>query len=108
MFHMKQSANTLKVGEEMEKNYCIIGSGVVAVHAAKAIRDQDKDANIHVFGAEKSLPYNRIKLSKELYSDLRSEKVLLKKEKWYGDQKIETHLNTKIVEINTDRSVHCD
>ena len=103
---MKQSANTLKVGEEMEKNYCIIGSGVVAVHAAKAIRDQDKEANIHVFGAEKSLPYNRIKLSKELYSDLRSEKVLLKKEKWYGDQKIETHLNTKIVEINTkDRSI---
>ena len=63
----------------MNKNYCIIGSGVAAVHAAKAIRDQDKEANIHVFGAEKSLPYNRIKLSKELYSDLRSEKVLLKK-----------------------------
>src|SRR3954452_13552706 len=100
MFHMKQSANTLKVGEEMGKNYCIIGTGVAAVHAAKAIRDQDKEANIHVFGAEKSLPYNRIKLSKELYSDLRSEKVLLKKEKWYVAQNIETHLNTRIIEIN--------
>jgi nitrite reductase (NADH) large subunit len=85
----------------MGKNYCIIGTGVAAVHAAKAIRDQDKEANIHVFGAEKSLPYNRIKLSKELYSDLRSEKVLLKKEKWYVAQNIETHLNTRIIEINT-------
>lgn len=90
----------------MSKNYCIIGTGVAAVHAAKAIRDQDKEANIHVFGAEKLLPYNRIKLSKELYSDLRSEKVLLKKEKWYKDQQIETHLNTTIVKINTaDRSI---
>ena len=86
----------------MNKNYCIIGTGVAAVYAAKAIRDQDKEAHIHVFGAEKSLPYNRIKLSKELYSDLSSEKVLIKKEKWYDTQNIETHLNTRIVEINTD------
>lgn len=86
----------------MNKNYCIIGTGVAAVYAAKAIRDQDKAAHIHVFGAEKSLPYNRIKLSKELYSDLSSEKVLIKKEKWYGTQNIETHLNTRIVKINTD------
>ncbi|MCQ6276691.1 NAD(P)/FAD-dependent oxidoreductase [Bacillus sp. V3B] len=85
----------------MNRNYCIIGTGVAAVNAAKAIRDQDKEANIHVFGEEKSLPYNRIKLSKELYSDLRSEKVLLKKEKWYKTQNIETHVNTKIVKINT-------
>jgi nitrite reductase (NADH) large subunit len=86
----------------MNKSYCIIGTGVAAVYAAKAIRDQDKEAHIHVFGAEKTLPYNRIKLLKELYSDLRSEKVLIKKEKWYDTQNIETHLNTRIVEINTD------
>ena len=92
----------------MNKNYCIIGTGVAAVYAAKAIRDSDKEAHIHVFGAEKSLPYNRIKLSKELYSDLKSEKVLIKKEKWYDAQNIETHLNTRIVEINTTRSVHHD
>lgn len=85
----------------MNKNYCIIGTGVAAVNAAKAIRDQDKEANIHLFGAEKSLPYNRIKLSKDLYSDLTSEKVLIKKEKWYETQNITLHLNTKISEIDT-------
>ena len=26
----------------MNKNYCIIGTGVAAVHAAKAIRDHEK------------------------------------------------------------------
>ena len=87
----------------MKKNYCIIGTGVAAVNAAKAIRDYDKDANIFLFGAEKSLPYNRIKLSKELFSDLSSEKVLIKKEKWYGTQHIQTFPDTKIVNIDTDQ-----
>lgn len=86
----------------MSRNYCIIGTGVAAVYAAKAIRDQDKEANIHVFGAEKSLPYNRIKLSKDLYSDLSSEKVLIKKEKWYKDQNIHLHLQTKVTSVDTE------
>ena len=63
-----------------------------------------KEANILVFGAEKSLPYNRIKLSKELFSDLSSEKVLIKKEKWYQTQNIQTFPNTKIEKIDTDQS----
>jgi nitrite reductase (NADH) large subunit len=90
----------------MLKNYCIIGTGVAAVNAAKAIRDNDHEANIHVFGSEKSLPYNRIKLSKDLYSDLSSEKVLIKKEKWYKDQNITLHLDTMITEMDTaNRSI---
>ena len=83
-------------------NYCIIGTGVAAVNAAKAIRDHDQDAKILVFGAEKFLPYNRIKLSKELFSDLHSEKVLIKKEKWYETQNIQVYPNTEIVKIDTN------
>jgi len=92
-----------KLVKRLDKNYCIIGSGVAAVYAAKAIRDQDKEANIHVFGAENSLPYNRIKLSKDLYSDLHAEKVLIKKEKWYQDQNILVHVNTKIIDLDTEK-----
>lgn len=87
----------------MSKQYCIIGTGVAAVNAAKAIRDHDKESAILLFGAEKSLPYNRIKLSKDLYSDLHSEKVLIKKEKWYQSQNIQTFPNVKIVRIDTDQ-----
>lgn len=86
---------------EMSKTYCIIGSGVAAVNAAKAIRDQDKEGKILIFGSESSMPYNRIKLSKDLFSDLASPKVLLKKEKWYATQQIEL-LNKSIVKIDTD------
>ncbi len=83
-------------------NYCIIGTGVTAVQAAKAIRDHDKEASIRLYGAETSLPYNRIKLSKELFSDLQSEKVLIKKEKWYQSQDIQIYPNTKIVNIHPE------
>lgn len=86
----------------MNKNYCIIGTGVAAVNAAKAIRDLDQESNILLIGAETSLPYNRIKLSKELFSDLSSEKVLIKKEKWYQTQNIQTLLHSKIEHIDTD------
>lgn len=89
----------------MTKNYCIIGTGVAAVNAAKAIRDQDPEGNILVFGAEDSLPYNRIKLSKDLFADLRSEKVLLKKEAWYQKQQIQTFPNTAILQIDVDHHV---
>lgn len=87
----------------MEKNFVIIGSGVAAVNAAKTIRDHDKNSNIFIFGEESSLPYNRIKLSKELYSDLHSKKVLIKQETWYKNNNISVFTNTKIVKINTEQ-----
>ncbi|HDR4686605.1 NAD(P)/FAD-dependent oxidoreductase [Bacillus cereus] len=86
----------------MEENFVIIGSGVAAVNAAKTIREYDKGSNIFIFGEEPSLPYKRIKLSKDLYSDLHSEKVLIKKKKWYQDNHISVFINTKVVKINTD------
>ncbi len=86
----------------MEKNFIIIGSGVAAVNAAKTIREYDKESNIFIFGEEPSLPYKRIKLSKDLYSDLHSEKVLIKKQKWYQDNHISVFKNTKVVKIDTN------
>ncbi|QWH31718.1 NAD(P)/FAD-dependent oxidoreductase (plasmid) [Bacillus mycoides] len=86
----------------MEKNFIIIGSGVAAVNAAKTIREYDKESNIFIFGEEPSLPYKRIKLSKVLYSDLHSEKVLIKKQKWYQDNHISVFTNTKVVKIDTN------
>ncbi|PHC36232.1 FAD-dependent oxidoreductase [Bacillus toyonensis] len=86
----------------MEKKFIIIGSGVAAVNAAKTIREYDKESNIFIFGEEPLLPYKRIKLSKDLYSDLHSEKVLIKKKKWYQDNHISVFINTKVVKINTD------
>ncbi len=84
----------------MSKNYIIIGGGVAAVTAAKAIRNQDPEGTIKIYGKEKSLPYNRIKLSKELYSNLVSEDVLIKKDKWYEKNNIQVFTDTKIIGVD--------
>lgn len=87
----------------MQRHYVIVGSGVAAVHAAKAIRDQDTESEITIFGEEDHLPYNRIKLTKGLFSDLHSEKVLIKKEKWYRDNRIILHTSSRVMSIHPDR-----
>jgi nitrite reductase (NADH) large subunit len=86
----------------MGKNYVIIGSGVAAVTAAKAIRDEDENGTIMIFGQEKLWPYNRINLSKELFSDLGSTKYFIKKEKWFNKNNILVFPDNKITNINTD------
>lgn len=86
----------------MTKHYVIVGGGVSAVNAAKAIRDQDAEADISILGEESGLPYNRIKLTKGLFTDLHSEKVLIKKEKWYRDNRITVQSSTRIVSIHPE------
>jgi nitrite reductase (NADH) large subunit len=86
----------------MSKNYVIIGGGVAAVTAAKAIRDTDAEGTIKIFGKEKSMPYNRVYLSKELFSDLGSEKNLIKKETWFSKNNISVFPVTKVTSINAD------
>ncbi|MEK4058242.1 MULTISPECIES: NAD(P)/FAD-dependent oxidoreductase [Paenibacillus] len=89
----------------MTKHYVIVGGGVAAVHAAKAIRDQDAESEISILGEEDQLPYNRIKLTKGLFTDLHSEKVLIKKEKWYRDNRISVKTSTRISSVHPDRQL---
>jgi nitrite reductase (NADH) large subunit len=89
----------------MTKHYVIVGGGVAAVHAAKAIRDQDTESEISILGEEDQLPYNRIKLTKGLFTDLHSEKVLIKKEKWYRDNRISVKTSTRISSVHPDRQL---
>jgi nitrite reductase (NADH) large subunit len=85
------------------EHFVIVGSGVAAVHAAKAIRDQNPNAEISILGEENHLPYNRIKLTKGLFSDLYSDKVLIKKEKWYRDNNISVKTGTRVVSVSPER-----
>lgn len=87
----------------MPNHFVIVGGGVAAVHAAKAIREQDAEVEISILSREDRLPYNRIKLTKGLFTDLHSEKVLIKKEKWYRDNRILVKTSAPVVSIHPDR-----
>lgn len=86
----------------MGTKYIIIGGGAAAVTAAKAIRNHDAEGSIRIYVKEKSLPYNRVKLSKELFEDLGNENVLIKKEQWYRKNDIRVFVETSISNIDTE------
>lgn len=84
------------------RHYVIVGGGIAAISAAKAIRDRQEAAEISIFGDESGLPYNRVKLSKGLFTDLHSDSVLIKKEKWYHEHKIAYYSGTPVTSIDPD------
>lgn len=83
-----------------QPHYVIIGGGVAGISAAKAIRDRQEAAEISIFAEESALPYNRVKLSKNLFTDLHSDSVLIKKEKWYSQNNITCHSDTRVIAID--------
>ncbi|WP_443659784.1 NAD(P)/FAD-dependent oxidoreductase [Clostridium algidicarnis] len=89
----------------MNKSYVIIGSGISAISAAKAIRDKDKSGTISIYGEESMMPYLRIKLSKDLFKDLNDDKILLKKQQWYEENNISFLKDTRILKIDVENKL---
>lgn len=65
------------------KRYLILGGGMAALSAAKAIREQDASGLIVLLTNEDALPYNRPALTKQLLSDLTAADLALETAAWY-------------------------
>lgn len=85
----------------LNKNIVIIGGGIAAVSAIKAIREVNKEINIYVFQNEKSYPYYRIKLTKGLFDNIEENKFLLQKREWYDSNKVNLYLDKEVLAIDT-------
>ncbi|PRR81582.1 NAD(P)/FAD-dependent oxidoreductase [Clostridium vincentii] len=86
----------------MTKRIVIVGNGIAAITAIKAIREIDLDADIYLIGEEKFYPYSRIRLSKGIFDQLSEDNILLQKKEWYEQNGVNVFINTKVVSINTD------
>jgi len=87
----------------MTKRIVIVGNGIAAITAIKSIREIDSDSEVYLIGKEKFYPYNRIRLSKGIFDELEENNILLKKKEWYEENKVKIFINTKVVDINTDK-----
>jgi nitrite reductase (NADH) large subunit len=85
----------------MANRIVIVGGGIAATTAIKAIRETDLDSEIYLISQEKFYPYNRIRLSKGIFDDLCEDNILLQKKEWYELNKVDIFINTRIVNINT-------
>jgi nitrite reductase (NADH) large subunit len=82
----------------------IIGGGVAAVNAVKAIREINKDLDITVLQNEAVYPYYRTRLTKSLFENLEADKILLQKKEWYEQNKINLLLNKEVVAVDLDHN----
>lgn len=80
----------------------IAGAGIACVSAIKAIRAQNKEIEITVYGEEPYYPYKRLRLTKDLASGLEEQKLLIEKQAWYEENRINLHTNKKMVGIDPD------
>lgn len=87
----------------MKRRFIIVGNGIAAINAIKAIREVDKEVEIILFGEEKFYPYNRLKLSKSLLDYLEEDNILLQKKDWYLSNAVNLHLDKKVTGINIDQ-----
>ncbi len=87
---------------KIAKKIVVIGSGIAAVTAIKAIIEIDSDSEICLIGEEKFYPYNRIRLSKGIFDELNENNILLQKKEWYEDNNVKVYLDTRATSVSAD------
>ena len=87
------------------KRYIILGGGVAALSAAKAIRKTDPAGLIVMLTEEKALPYSRITLTKQLLKDVSAADLALESASWYDapGRDIIPLTDRKVAAIDTDK-----
>lgn len=85
----------------MANKIMILGDGIAAITAIKAIRETDLDSEIYLVGEEKFYPYIRLRLSKGIFDDLKENNILIQNKEWYDQNKINTFIGTKAINVFT-------
>ena len=87
------------------KRYFILGGGVAALSAAKAIRQNDPSGLIVMLTEENALPYSRIMLTKQLMKDVSAADLSLHRAAWYDapGRDIIPLTGRKVASIDTEK-----
>jgi len=97
--------------------YVIIGGGIAGTTAAEELRKLDNTAEITLVSEEQHAIYSRVLLPHYIKGIIPRERVFLKKETWYDDQRIEwlrgeivttLDVKNKFVRISTGREIEYD
>jgi 3-phenylpropionate/trans-cinnamate dioxygenase ferredoxin reductase subunit len=81
--------------------FVIVGGGLAGAKAAEALRHNDFDGQIVLFGEEYQLPYERPPLSKEFLAGKKSlPEFTVADSAWYRDHDVDLRLGTKVSAID--------
>lgn len=82
--------------------YVILGNGIAGQNAAAAIRALDGAGRLLMVSDEPYRSYNRPMLTKVLTEELDFEKIAMKAESWYTENRVEQALQVKAERIDTE------
>lgn len=97
---IKQLTYYLKAGIQLfmkSYDYLVIGGGMTAAAAAKAIREIDINGSIGMMSAETDAPYNRPPLSKSLWKGKPEDGI------WRKLENVDLHLGSTVTKIVPDQ-----
>ncbi|MCK5097295.1 MAG: NAD(P)/FAD-dependent oxidoreductase [Desulfobacteraceae bacterium] len=80
--------------------YLIIGNGVAGATAAQEIRKNDPDGRVVMVTEETTPFYSRIRLPDYVAGITEKSDLIIRKDQWYIDQKIDLKTGTTIVDID--------
>lgn len=80
--------------------YLILGGGVAGTTAAINIRKLDTEGAITIVSEESAPFYSRIRLIELLSGSIREEALIIKREIWYEDNRIELISNSRVIKID--------
>ncbi|XP_043268069.1 apoptosis-inducing factor 3 isoform X2 [Venturia canescens] len=89
--------------KESPKTVVIVGGGPAAATCAESLRQEGFDGRIVMICKENVLPYDRIKVSKTMDMDV--QKILLRPQMFYDENKIETKLGVEATALNTAQNI---
>ncbi len=85
--------------------FVIIGDGNAGATAAQKIREENDEASVTVLTDESEALYNRIMLKNFMKGNLPKKFTRVHEEDWYDKRDIDLHLETKVVDVDTDENV---
>jgi len=95
------SLRVRSVGMTTSSTFVIVGGGLAGAKAAEALRANDFDGHVVLFGAEEHLPYERPPLSKEYLAGKKTlDDFTVDSAAWYRDHHVELQLGTTVSSID--------
>jgi len=87
-------------------DFLIMGGGLAGATAAETLREEGAEGKIAIISAENYLPYHRPPLSKIfLLRNQKEERVLVRREGFYRENKIDVILGTKALSVDAEKKI---
>lgn len=99
----KKTKDMCKLMAGNSKTVVVVGGGPSGATCAETLRQEGFNGRIVMICRENVLPYDRVKVSKTIDFDV--QKALLRSQKFYDDNNIETKLGVSATKLDTEKKI---